>query len=190
MAGRNARVFEWLLLIIVIGVIVMMAVGVYTRMAADVQKLSFKLAAQNFETAVSGVRAQWYVQQSQGNVDYTVSVYEQLPIAPGEGQGTRPVTVYLNRQGWPVNTASTATAQDGTLETWECMELWSGLFYGAPSIRSEGQESSGNAVYSVSSVVVEGDQACRYRHLVDGPIRQYFDYLPRHGSVTVNSSPK
>lgn len=189
MAERNARVFEWLLLIIVIGITVMLAVGVYTRMAADVRQLSFRLAAQNFETAVSGVRAQWYVQQSQGNLDYTVTIYGQLPSAPVERQDTSPVKVYLNRHGWPVNTASIPQAQDGVLEAWECMELWNGFFTQAPPVQLEGAKSQDTSSYSVSTLTVEGEEACRYRHLLDEAGRQYFDYFPRVGRVSVYSSP-
>lgn len=189
MAERNARVFEWLLLSLVISVIVTLAVQVYTRMAADVRQLSFKLAAQNFETAVSGVRAQWYVQQSQGGIDYTVTVYGQLPSAPVERQATSPVEVYLNRSGWPVNTASVLQAQDGTLEAWECVQLWDGLLYQAPKLELEGQEPEEAGDYGVSTVTEEGDEACRYRHLLDESGRQYFDYFPQNGRVLVYSSP-
>lgn len=189
MAGRNARVFEWILLILVIGVIVTLAAGVYSRMAADVQQLSFRLAAQNFETAVSGVRAQWYVQQSQGNPDYTVTVYGQLPGAPVEGQGASPVKVYLSRGGWPVNTSSLAQAQNGTLEVWECAQLWEGLLYQAPKATVEGQKPAEKGDYSVSMVTEEGGEVCRYRHLLDGSERQYFDYSPGTGRVSVFSSP-
>ncbi|WP_027328834.1 hypothetical protein [Marinimicrobium agarilyticum] len=181
--------FEWTLLILVISVIVTLAVGVYSRMAEDVRQLSFKLAAQNFETAVSGVRAKWYVQRSQGDLDYTVTVYGQLPSSPVDGQEMSPVEVYLNRSGWPVNTASAAQAQDRTLEVWECAQLWNGLLYQAPKVEIEGQESAETGDYEVSAVTDQDEKACRYRHLLDESGRQYFDYFPRNGRVVVYSSP-
>ncbi len=48
MTRRSARVFEWLLIATLIGIVLVFAVGLYGRMAGDVQRLSFQLAAQNF----------------------------------------------------------------------------------------------------------------------------------------------
>ena len=188
MPEKNARSFEWWILFCVIGVVVIVAVGFYTRMVGDVQRLSFELAAQHFETAVSGARAQWYIARSRGESAAAVKLYGNLTArARNESaQGQNPVRVYLNGEGWPVNTQDSAGARDGRQTREECLQLWQGLLREPPSASFDDSGQS-NTAYRIE-VTEEGD--CRYRHLIGGKGRQYFDYSPRSGQIKVHSSQK
>jgi len=186
MATRRTRTFEWALLLIVIAGVLIAAANFYGRLAGDVQRLSFELAAQHFQTAVSGVRAQWYVQRSRNEPDSDVVVFSELPGVPGSEGPADPVRVYLNPQGWPVNTDSRADAQSGQLTSEHCLQLWRALLQEPPEA-SLAAEPPASARYQVS---LEEAGHCRYRHLVDATGGQYFDYQPETGRVEVRSSDK
>lgn len=179
MPRRRARLFEWLLLAIVIGIVLMGAVALYGRMAADVQRLSFDLAAQNFQAAVSGVRAEWYIQRSRGESATESVLFSELPgIAGREAKGE--VVVYLNKEGWPANTKSRQLARDGRQTLEECLQLWRALLQEPPQATISEKPGS-EAVYQVR---LGGEGQCRYRHLYDAEERQYFDYWPATGRVS------
>jgi len=188
MPERNARFFEWLILIAVIGLVLLVAVGFYTRMIGDVQRLSFELVAQNFETAVSGARAQWYIDRSRGGPGHTVVLHGDLTDkARGEAEtGQDSVRLYLNTLGWPVSTDSQASARDGQQTPEECLQLWQGLLREPPAA---GFDESGppDTAYRIA---VTDQGACHYRHLIGEKESQYFDYNPRSGQISVHSSRK
>lgn len=186
MTSRTARVFEWSLIAVLIGIILVFAVGLYTRMAGDVQRLSFELAAQNFKTALSGVRAQWYILRTRGEPDRDVVVFSELPGLPTGLEDASNIIVYLNAQGWPVNTRSRREANDGRLSVEECLDLWQAFLHQATA--SLADPPPPEAVFGVTRVGEGRDSACRYRHLVDAAGSQYFDYRPSDGEVFVDSS--
>lgn len=189
MTSRSSRVFEWSLLAIVIGIVLVFAAGLYGRMAGDVQRLSFDLAAQNFKTALTGVHAQWYVQRTRGEVDDDVVLFSELPGRPTGLEDASTITVYLNARGWPESTRSRRAASDGRLSAEECLELWKAFLHQAPAASLEDPPAP-SAVFGVSSVDKGRDRACRFRHLVDAGRGQYFDYRPSDGTVTIVSSPE
>jgi len=188
MPERNARTFEWLILIAVIGLVVLVALGFYTRMIGDVQRLSFDLLVQNFETGVSGTRAQWYIERSRGAPGHKVVLHGDLTAkARGEAEtGQDSVQVYLNSQGWPANTRDRAGARDGQQTPEECLQLWQGLLREPPAAGFDEADPPGTA-YRIE-VTEEG--ACRYRHLIGATKGQYFDYDPPSGQISVHSSRK
>lgn len=189
MSQRSPRVFEWLLIAALIGIVLVFAVGLYGRMAGDVQRLSFELAAQNFKTAASGVRAQWYLQRARGEAERDVVVFSELPTMPVGLEDASDIRVYLNPQGWPVNTRSRREAADGHLDPEECLDLWRAFLHQAPPVSLE-EALAPNAVFGVAKVGEGRESACRYRHLVDADGRRYFDYFPFDGRVSVSSSPE
>ncbi|WP_341936516.1 hypothetical protein [Marinimicrobium sp. C2-29] len=179
MPRRSTRLFEWLLLAMVIGIVLMGAVALYGRMAGDVQRLSFELAAQNFQTAVSGVRAEWYIRRSRGEAMTESVLYSELPgLAGREAKGD--TVVYLNEEGWPANTENRQLAQDGRQTLEECLQLWQALLQEPPRATLS-EEPEPEAVYQVR---LGEDGQCRYRHLYDAEGRQYFDYWPATGRVS------
>lgn len=184
MATRRTRTFEWALLLLVIAGVLIGAANFYGRLAGDVQRLSFELAAQHFQTAVSGVHAQWYVQRSRNEPDSDVVVFSELPGVPGSEGPADPVRVYLNPQGWPVNTDSRADAQSGSVTLESCLQLWEALLQDPPEA-SLAESPPPGARYRIS---LEAEGQCRYRHLVDAQEGQYFDYQPGSGRVVVHSS--
>lgn len=184
MAERRARLVEWSVLLVLISIILAVAFNYYARLAGDVQRLSFELAAQNFQTAIAGARAQWYVQRSRNEPASDVVLFSELPGLATGGRPADRVRVYLNNQGWPANTESRASAQRGgpTVET--CRQLWQALLVDPPLVSIE-QPPTSDAVYQIE---LGGEQQCRYRHLNDAAGRRFFDYQPFTGEVTVNAS--
>jgi|GEM_PF-1566154 len=189
MSQRSPRVFEWLLIATLIGIVLVFALALYGRMAGDVQRLSFELAAQNFKTAVSGVRAHWYIQRAQGETGQDAVVFSELPTMPVGLEGASDITVYLNPQGWPVNTRSQREAADGRLDPEECLDLWRAFLHQAPLASME-EALEPTAVFGVAKVGEGRESACRYRQLRDDSGRRYFDYIPFDGRVLLSSSPE
>lgn len=181
MANRKPRSFEWALLIILIAAVAVVAFNFYARLAGDAQRLGFELTAQNFQTAVSAIRAQWYVQCSRNEPAEDVVVFSELPGAPGSSGTGDPVRVYLNARGWPASTGSRTQALRPMTEA-ACVQLWQGLLQNPPPIGLEDDPIT--APYR-ASLADQGQ--CRYRQADGAQSRRYFDYWPDSGRVTVHS---
>lgn len=184
MAASQKRLFEWLLLGTVIGVIVTLAANFYARMAGDVQRLSFEVAAEHFKTAVSGVRAHYYVYRGQPEIEEGVLLHAVLPgfdLSP-ERQEADSVRVYLNAQGWPASTTSRAAAEDGVVTAEECRQLWRAFLVRPPAATTEFNEAE-QADYRVSAA---SPDRCRYQRLKPPFEGSYFDYSLKNGQVSVN----
>lgn len=183
MAATQKRVFEWLLLGAVIGVIFTLAANFYARMAGDVQRLSFELAAEHFKTAVSGVRAQYYVYRGTPKIEEGVLLHSVLPgfeQNPGS-QEADSVRVYLNARGWPASTESLAAAEDGVQAAEECRQLWN-AFLVRPPVAAIGAEE---ADYRIS---VPRADTCRYQRQRPPFEGSYFDYSVENGQISVTLS--
>ncbi len=116
-------------------------------------------------------------------------VFSELPGQATGREGASDITVYLNAQGWPVNTRSRQDATDGRLSAEECLDLWKAFLHQAPAASVTDPPAS-EAVFGVAKVGEGRDSVCRYRHLVDVNAGQYFDYRPSDGSLDVYSSPE
>ncbi len=183
MAANQKRLFEWLLLGAVIGVILTLAANFYARMAGDVQRLSFELAAEHFKTAVSGVRAQYYVYQGKPELEEGVLLHSVLPgfeQSPGR-QEAGSARVFLNARGWPASTESLAAAEDGAQSAEECRQLWN-AFLVRPPVAAIGAEE---ADYRV---LVPRADTCRYQRQKPPFEGSFFDYSLKNGQISVTLS--
>lgn len=180
MAVSQKRVFEWLLLGAVIGVILTLAANFYARMAGDVQRLSFELAAEHFKTAVSGVRAHYYVYRGKPELEEGVVLHSALPgfeQSPGR-QEADSVRVFLNARGWPASTQSRAAAEDGVQTAEECRQLWNAFLVRPPKAAIGAEEAD-------YRVLVPRADTCRYQRLRPPLEGSYFDYSLLNGQVSL-----
>lgn len=184
MAASQKRLFEWLLLGTVIGVILTLAANFYARMANDVQRLSFEVAAEHFKTAVSGVRGYYYVYRGKPEVEEGVLLHAVLPgfELSSERQEADSVRVYLNASGWPASTINRAAAEDGVVTAEECRQLWQAFLVRPPATTTELREAE-QADYRVSTPRAD---SCRYQRLKPPFQGSYFDYSLKNGQVSVN----
>lgn len=187
MAVSSKRLFEWSVLGMAVALILALAAEYYGRLAGEVQRLSVELAARHFETAVSGVRAQWYVERSRDPASDVV-LFSELAVA-GERPGEEGVRVYLNPAGWPVTTRSRAAARE-RLSTAHCTELWRAFLQEPPALYRPDDEQAPASHYRVTLVAKGNERGCRYRRIIDDKKSQYFDYWPTTGRVSGDWSRK
>ncbi|MDQ2075227.1 hypothetical protein [Marinimicrobium sp. ABcell2] len=178
MTSRQARVFEWLLVASIIGVVMTVGAGFYGRMAEDVRRLSFELAAEHFKTGVSAVRAYTYIHRGSEELERGIELYSDLPGLPGHiTPDSEPVRVFLNRYGWP---AATERQMVNRPSAEACLQLWYAFLHQPPSAAV--QEASNEAEYRVS---LTRDGQCRYQRRGERWQGAYFDYSPVTGAVSV-----
>lgn len=189
MAVSQKRVFEWLLLGSVIGVILTLAANFYARMASDVQRLSFEVAAEHFKTAVSGVRAHYYVYREKPEVEQGVLLHSALPgfELSAERQEASSVRVYLNARGWPASTLSRAAAEDGVQTADECRQLWQAFLVRPPAATTLEEDLSEEADYRASAPRAD---ICRYQRLKPPHEGSYFDYSLQNGQISLELTPE
>jgi hypothetical protein len=177
--SRRTRVFEWLLVASIIGVILALAAGFYGRMADDVRRLSFELNAEHFKTGVSAVWAYSYVHRGSGELERGIALYTALTGAPGNQEpDAEPVRVFLNRYGWP---AATERHMAHRPSPEACLQLWY-AFLQDPPRAAVGQVEEAEYLVSLTR---EGQ--CRYQPRGERWQGMYFDYSPETGAVSAVS---
>jgi type II secretory pathway pseudopilin PulG len=165
---RGFRMFEFLLVTAIIGVIVLFGISRYLELGRETQRLGFELLAHNFTASVAGARAQWLIQSMQGGTRQYLDV-----------DGIR---LYMNEQGWPARVGDQIDSVNQDLTAKDCLKLWQALLRNAVRASVEGEEARGEAGYHIS---LSGTANCRYELVTEFPDGHYFDYSPTDGKVTI-----
>jgi hypothetical protein len=180
--SRGFSSFEFYIVMAVIGLIALLGMQRYLRLAEETQRLSFEVLAQNFSTSVYNLHAYWTLEKSlTGRVDTALV------------QG---MTVYFSEAGWPMSAlpvkAPTPLDQssrqvEGAVVTLEsCRSLWFALLQDAEALSLAGGEAYGARKYHLS---LTPDRQCRFESIQKASENYYFDYSPVTGRVTTNLSP-
>ncbi len=176
---RGFSSFEFYFVMVVIGLLMLVGIQRYFQLAEQVQRFSFEVIAQHFNTSVYGARAQWYIQQQNKIARDIVNL-----------SGTN---IFMNAEGWPL----TALREDVVSELDEinlppvsvetCYQLWLHLLQNPAPISYAGGEPFGSRPYHLS-VTTAGD--CRYQLFFEDSNQYYFDYAPKTGHVRVHTPVK
>lgn len=176
-AGRGFRVFEFLVVSVIIGVLVLVAINRYEALGRETRRLGFELLAHNFTAAVAGVRAHWFIQ---GQPKVTSVDGEQILMSTTgwpSGIVTRAATRALVTQR--ANTNLNANQKQVEI----CWQLWETLLQNPSPTTLEGQQQRGEQRYHISWVE---NEFCRYELVTKRLNSHYFDYSPKTGQVLLH----
>lgn len=159
--------FEFYFVVSVIGLILIVGIQRYFRLAEETQRLSFEILANNFSAVVYNHRARWLMaQQSPEKI-------KQLEIDN--------TIVQFSAQGWPL-AVDGASSEQPSIST--CLSLWNGFLQNPPAISFVGGEPYGSRQYHLS---LTPDGKCHFESV--RPKGFYFDYSPVSGQVKIYTLP-
>lgn len=161
---RQSRLFEFLVVVIVISFVLLVAVSRYTHVGMETKRLGFELLAHNFTTSVANARAQHLIHRSQ----------HQL--------ATDEERLFFTVTGWPVSVRPDVIDVARDLTVQDCLQLWQNLLQNALPASVEGSDDRGRRRYHVS---LARPGVCRYEMVSDIPDAYHFDYTPMTGQVRI-----
>lgn len=157
------KLLEFLVVIIVVGVVIFFGIDHYTRPIAASQKSVIEFHAGIFSRMTSTIQA----------IGRSTS---------GDFVSLSDVTFYLNENGWPANTDPARSPAISTQTAEECSQLWEGVFTIAPSSRVIGNTYKKNVDYVIS---LNENAICRYEIARKQEGSYFFDYDVSNGAVRV-----
>lgn len=174
-------IYEWLIVIMVVGVILIFAMGYYAQLANESRRLKFQALAHNFSTAVTLSHAHWLIQKVNGAAQPAMVIDN--------------VEITFNQAGWPVNAGSQSSPDSEV-----CQRLWHGLLQGSSAaIESwQGLLQASAIIFSKNKTPVQESQFrisllskgwCRYELVNQDKKHYFFDYFLKTGRVVI-SAPK
>lgn len=166
---RLSKRFEYLLVALVAGLVVLVAVDRYLSLGRETQRLGFELLSHNFTAAAANVQVRWILTRNEdGGRDWV------------EDEAGR---IYVNAAGWPRGSQPLPRP----LKVEDCEFLWQKLLQNPPPLSLEGGESRvslrGDARYHVS---LRFGEVCRYEMLVGERTLYAFDYATQTGQLMLN----
>lgn len=160
---RGFRLFEFLLVTVIFGIIVLFAVNRFEELGRETRRLGFELLAHNFTTAVAGVRTRWLIQ---GQPEVVVLEGWDLRMSP---------------EGWPL--ATTSATEQGLEQGAACLSLWQTLFQNPQPATVEGSQLRGERRYHIRGL---NNEFCRYELVTKERESHYFDYTAKTGQVLIH----
>lgn len=157
------KMLEFLVVIVVVGVLIFFGINYYTRPIAGSQKSIIEYHAGIFSRMTATL-------QAMGRA------------TSGDFVTLSGVTFYLNENGWPANTDAERSPSVLTQTAEECRQLWEAVFTNAPSSRVIGKPYKKNVDYIVS---LNKNAICRYEIARKQEGSYFFDYDVSNGAVRV-----
>lgn len=169
--------FEFYFVVSVIGLVLIVGIQRYYKLAEQIQHLSLEILAQNFNAAVYSNRARWLIaQQSPERVQLSSEKKYQLDIENS--------VVQFSVQGWPIAVIKDHNVAKVTEST--CLSLWNTFLQNPPPISYAGDKPYGSHKYHLT---VTEDGLCRFELVTPTPGEFYFDYSPVTGQVKSFATP-
>ncbi|MFL0802099.1 MAG: hypothetical protein K6L81_00130 [Agarilytica sp.] len=157
------KIFEILIVLIVVAGLIFAGINHYTRPIAKSQKSIIEFHAGIFARMISNVNAIGKTQKD-GKVRVAKTIF------------------YLNERGWPANADAKKSASIKNQTEEECQELWHSVFFNAPSSRVISNTYKKNIDYVIS---LNKNVICRYELARKQEGSYFFDYDVSSGAVTV-----
>ena len=163
--------FEFYFVMSIIGLILVVGIQRYFRLAEETQRLSFEILAQNFNASVYNHRARWIMAQQAPEKIYKISVENSV--------------IQFSLQGWPIAVvADEAKYEKVNVST--CLSLWNAFLQNPPAISFAGGDFYGSRQYHLS---VTPDSKCHFELVTPEPKGFYFEYSPASGQVKTYTLP-
>lgn len=163
--------FEFYFVMSVIGLILIVGIQRYYRLAEETQRLSFEILAQNFSASVFNHRARWIMAQQSPNRPFQLVVENSV--------------IQFSLQGWPIAVDSNDYKNEKVTVA-GCLSLWNAFLQNPPAISVAGGDSYGSRQYHLS---VTNDRKCRFELVTPQPKGFYFEYSPLSGQVKTYTLP-
>lgn len=186
MTRRGFRMFEFLLVVCIFGVIVLVGVSRYLELGRETRRLGFELLAHHYTTAVAGVRARWLIQGgSHPSVEFNGVEFEGIHVR-------------LSPEGWPIDaehpteknseeSSEKTNGVEGDQSSARCLRLWRALLQNPMPASLEGGEQRGERRYHITEV---DRYVCRYELVTKESGPYYFDYSAKTGQVLIQVPPQ
>ncbi len=158
--------FEFYFVVSVIGLILIVGIQRYFRLAEETQRLSFEILANNFSSVVYTHRARWLMAQQSSEKTDQLKIDDRI--------------VQFSSEGWPV--AVDGVSQQINIPA--CLSLWNSFLQPPPLISFTNGEPYGAHQYHLSVTV---DGKCRFESV--NPKGFYFEYSPSSGQVKTFTLP-
>lgn len=162
--------FEFYFVVAAIGLVLIVGIQRYYRLAEETQRLSFEILAQNFSAAVYNHRVRWIMAQQAPEKNYQIVVDNTI--------------IQFSPQGWPIAVVTNPSkVSQATLSG--CLSLWNAFLQNPPAISFSGGDPYGSRAYH-ASVTREGK--CHFE-LIAPSKGFYFEYSPLSGQVNTYTLP-
>lgn len=163
--------FEFYFVISVIGLVLLVAIQHYFRLAEETRRLSFEILAKNFSAVVYNYHSHWILeQQSQQKNDQIV---------------VDSLTVQFSPQGWPIAINSNQFDYKKVSPP-ACLSLWNTFLQNPPPLSFSADDSHESYFYRV---ILTPEGKCRYELVARKSKGFYFEYSPMTGQVKTGNLP-
>lgn len=159
--------FEFYFVMAAIGLVVLVGIQRYFRLAEDTQKFSFELLAQHFSTSVYNMHSEWILLQQ-------ASDHKKIAMINGN-------TFRFTDDGWPLGFSKSVVNDEVVLAG--CRDLWLSLLQNPEPISFYGGDPYGSRRYNL---LLTQDHNCRFEMLTQKPQEYYFDYSPKTGQLLIH----
>ncbi len=157
------RLFELLIVLIVIAFIFYISIGYYIRPLEETSLSLADLHSGIFFRMVNNIHAI-------GKADNKNRVV------------VNKTTFYLNERGWPANTAKKRSPSIKNQTAAECQQLWNAIFTNPPRNQLGDSEYAENGDYLIS---LNKKVICRYKLVAKREAAYFIDYDVSNGAVSV-----
>jgi len=161
---RRARMFEFLMTLIVVGVLIYTSLSFYQEPIEGSQQSVIEFHAGIFSRAIANIHALGLA-TNKNLLEVGGSVFQ------------------TNENGWPANADASVSpfTRDQTAE--ECRQLWHAVFFNAPSSEVTENNYKNNNGYIVS---LNQNVICRYELQRKQEGSHFFDYDVTNGTIYVH----
>jgi hypothetical protein len=166
--------FEFYIVMIVIGLLVLVGLQRYFQLAEEVQRFRFEALARHFSTAVYNARSQWFIRHQEKMNNNIVDLSG--------------IKIQMSQQGWPLfvadGNAVAVIDSEQAASLHSCMQLWQSLLQNPQPISYSGGDAFGSRPFHL--VITQAGE-CRYQLFVENSNQYYFDYSPKTGQVRIHT---
>jgi len=160
--------FEFYVVVTVIGLIVLVGVQHYSRLAAQTQQLSFEVLARNFSASVFNLHARWLMSKQASFMSTSTTIDAS--------------TVQFTPEGWPLAVGMKNLV---TPSVSSCLSLWQSLLQNSPPISYAGGDAYKSHSYHLT---ITPEKHCHFEFITARPNEYFFEYSPLSGQVLINLS--
>ena len=169
---------ELVVVIILIGLMSAVALPRFLEVTDEAQLSSLQGVSGGLATAVAMTHAQWIGEGNSAPAPTDASNKTQVNM---DG-----VIIYLNENGWPANTDSSAESSINGQSNDECLQVWNSVLQSSPPATILTDQRPSNR-YFVSVVTIGGNIYCRYEMIINSTESaiptHYIDYRVSTGEV-------
>ncbi len=153
--------FEFYLVVSIIGLIFIVGVHRYEKLAEETQRLSFELLAHNFSAGVYNYRARWIIAQQSAEQNHQININNEM--------------ILFSNSGWPIAVNPQQNAAIPSVPG--CISLWNTFLQDPPQLATANIQTK----TSHYRIILTNEKKCRFEYMKYKNL--YFEYSPITGEV-------